>query len=281
MLGMILAACSHVPSPADRSRHAREIAARAGMIGEVVEAGRFRLQSYHRGLDDTGTERGVHVYIEGDGLAYLDRRRRSPDPTPVDPLGLRLAAADPYPRVIYVARPCQYIGGPACNPQVWTTGRFAVEQVVAMEEAVDRLAGGRPVEILVGYSGGGTVATLLAGPPPVLRGHLPDPGSRICALVTVASPLALADWTAYHHVTPLAGALDPAGHAEPGDDIPMTHLVGQSDRIVPPVVQQRYTAGHPASRLIPLPGFDHHCCWAENWPRLLRQAIPGEPACRM
>src|ERR1700722_15494796 len=49
------------------------------------------------------------VYLEGDGLAYLRPSEPSGDPSPRDPVALRLALT--YPKdspVAYLARPCQY-----------------------------------------------------------------------------------------------------------------------------------------------------------------------------
>ncbi len=51
------------------------------------------------------------VYIEGDGRAYVNRRTPSNDPTPGNPMALRLALADPSLRVLYLGRPCQYTRG--------------------------------------------------------------------------------------------------------------------------------------------------------------------------
>ena len=50
----------------------------------------------------------VHVYIEGDGYAWATTTDPSDDPTPINPLALRLAAVDDAPNVLYLARPCQF-----------------------------------------------------------------------------------------------------------------------------------------------------------------------------
>ncbi|MBD3796273.1 MAG: hypothetical protein IE887_00755 [Campylobacterales bacterium] len=50
-----------------------------------------------------------HVYIEGDGIVYKTRYLISEDPTPIDPLGLKLMLSDPSDCKAYIARPCQYI----------------------------------------------------------------------------------------------------------------------------------------------------------------------------
>jgi len=72
----------------------------------------------------------LHVYLEGDGSPWKYRVITLPDPTPRDPLALRLMAHDPAPSV-YVGRPC-YNGtskDPGCNPSLWTSGRYSIKVV--------------------------------------------------------------------------------------------------------------------------------------------------------
>jgi hypothetical protein len=45
-------------------------------------------------------------YQSGDGLAWLSSDVPSSDPTPLDPLALRLALAKPARNAAYLARPC-------------------------------------------------------------------------------------------------------------------------------------------------------------------------------
>ena len=57
----------------------------------------------------------VHVYIEGDGVAYSTPTSPSPDPTSVTPTSLLLARQDNASAVAYLGRPCQYVSGDACG----------------------------------------------------------------------------------------------------------------------------------------------------------------------
>ena len=142
----------------------------------------------------------LFVYIEGDGLAYLDTRTPSTDPTPVDPLALRLAAADPGPAVLYLGRPCQFApgrGDPRCSVRAWTTARFGANVVASIDDAISReraRAPERPL-VLVGYSGGGVIAALVAAR-----------RKDVSLLITVAAPLDVADWTRRMGVSPLDGS---------------------------------------------------------------------------
>jgi hypothetical protein len=45
----------------------------------------------------TAPTREAHLYIEGDGYAWKNRHEPSNDPTPMNPVAMRLAAADPHP----------------------------------------------------------------------------------------------------------------------------------------------------------------------------------------
>jgi hypothetical protein len=94
--------------------HAERIAGRGGPARSLVATDGFVLTAYYR-LGQPGA--ALSVYIEGDGLAWMSRRRLSRDPTPVDPLALDLAALDPAANVVYLARPCQHTEhDPLCEP---------------------------------------------------------------------------------------------------------------------------------------------------------------------
>lgn len=213
------------------------------------------------------------VYLEGDGLAFLGPHRVSADPTPTDPLALRLALAHPGEPVAYLARPCQYGMVPPCHPAYWTSHRYAPEVVASTGAAIDQIKRRLGAEriILVGYSGGGALAVLVAAE----RGD-------VVGLVTVAANLDLALWTKLQGLTPLSGSLDPGKAAAAIAGIPQVHFVGARDDVVPAEVSRtfvRQANGQGLARLIPVETFGHVCCWAEEWPRLASgqplAALPG------
>lgn len=203
------------------------------------------------------------VYIEGDGHAWLSRTLPSRDPTPRDPIGLRLALAPQEASVIYLGRPCQFVyTHDGCPVASWTTERYSAATVAALDHMLDRaLSGTSPGGIiLVGYSGGGVIATLLAARRKDVRG-----------LITVAANLDVAMWTTHHGVTPLAGSLDPANEASALAHVPQVHFVGGKDMVVPPSVVEAFVAKLPPGTPVHLhiePGFDHRCCWSLEWSRL-------------
>ncbi|NDV24807.1 alpha/beta hydrolase [Desulfovibrio sp. JC022] len=124
----------------------------------------FDLVTYSR--IEPGAE-NLTIYIEGDGQAWRTRSRVSFDPTPHNPLGFMLAALDPALSVVYLARPCQFVGGTEarnCDVSCWTSGRFSKKNVQAIDEAISQVkqqAKAQKIH-LVGYSGGGAIALLVA-----------------------------------------------------------------------------------------------------------------------
>lgn len=207
------------------------------------------------------------VYIEGDGLAWISRSQASQNPTPGNPTALELALRHPDSAVAYLARPCQFVDGADarhCNSSYWTDKRFAPEVVASIDEAVQQLktqAGALRVS-LVGFSGGGAVAALVAA------GR-----DDIKTLITVAGNLDTQAWTQYHHVPPLAGSLNPADAWRALQDVPQIHFIGADDRVINEETigpyLRRFPAGHrPELRLVR--GMGHHCCWVQQWPALVR-----------
>ena len=204
----------------------------------------------------------LHVYIEGDGAAWPTPLHPPRDPTPDRPVALALAAQDRAPAVVYLGRPCQFPGAAdprACPVKYWTSHRFAPEVLEAYRHTLDTLkarAGATRLR-LFGYSGGGVIAALLA----MSR-------TDVVQLVTIASPLSVAEWTSWHQVTALTDSLDPGTQA--GLLPRAVHFVGGKDTVVPPEVVRGF-AGRTGGRLRVVHDFDHQCCWSRDWPRLLEE----------
>ncbi|MGM0953595.1 MAG: alpha/beta hydrolase [Pseudomonadota bacterium] len=229
----------------------------------TLNTGGFLLRAY-------GPEPGeqlpiLTVYLEGDGLAWVTRSRPSTDPTPVEPIGLQLALADPQPQAVYLARPCQYITSSNCRSDFWLGKRFSAEVIDATGEALDGLKARYKSNtlLLVGYSGGGAVAALLAAE-----------RDDVDALITVAGNLDHDFWTRHHRISPLKGSMNPADRARMLADLSQWHFIGGRDDIVPSEVAGAYIKQLPHServRSIVKPAYGHQCCWVESWPGLISQ----------
>ena len=123
--------------------------------------------------------------------------------------------------------------------------------------------------LLVGYSGGGAIAALMAPAVPHLLG-----------VVTIAGNLDPDAWTALHGYLPLAGSLNPALQPPLDRALEQWHLVGGRDTNVPYRVVRHYLERVPPERVWRYDTFDHSCCWVQQWPRTfdrIRAQLKGRP----
>ena len=241
------------------------LARNAGFQRRIVEAGRFPVVVYLKPAA-RATQR-VHVYIEGDGSPWIRHRWVARDPTPRNPLALKLMRLDSNAS-LYLGRPC-YHGlhdMPPCEPRFWTSGRYSESVVESMAIALNALLAELSMDeaVLIGHSGGGTLAMLLAARLPMVR-----------AVITLAANLDTDAWAAYHHYAPLHASLNPAQLAPLSRRIFQLHLAGKDDVNVPPslirpVVERQYNARWQVVR-----GQNHTCCWEALWPALLATFLAG------
>ena len=228
----------------------------------------FVLASFVNGQIQKGMN--LHIYIEGDGNAFDSQGRVTDDPTPLKPTALELAVSDQSPATVYLARPCQYWGAdqsPSCSRYFWTSGRFSEEVVDSMNTAVTKVVRWlKPSSVtLIGFSGGGAVATLVAAR-----------RTDIANVITVAGTLDPDVWMDHHELPRLRGSLNPKAFASRLGALKQAHIVGADDKIMPRAVADSYMAAlspHHKARVISVPGYDHQCCWAKNWPDLLAKAL--------
>lgn len=258
-LALLAAACA---TPTDRfDRRANALGFEAG----TLEGDGFRHRVWTAGLDDRAAP--LHVYIEHDGTPWIGGTRVADDPTPRTPFALELMARDSGPRLL-LGRPCYYPPGddPRCDALLWTHARYSEEVVRSMAAALARFLAAQPFPdvVLVGYSGGGTIAWLMARQVP-----------EVSAVTTVAANLDTAEWTRIHGYSPLAGSLDPAREPPLPSRIVQRHLYGGRDANVTPEVVLGFARRHPDAHTVEIAEFDHACCWIEHWPQLLRAPHAG------
>lgn len=254
--------CATLPMFRDRQSVAENIARQAGLSKEYLNAGDFTLLSYQRFNQRADS---LRIYIEGDGRAWENKNKLSRDPTPSNPVALRLAAADQADNLAYIARPGQYpeLGSPECEWKYWSTFRFASEVVEAFNLVIDGLkekSGAKHVE-LVGYSGGGAIAVLVAAR-----------RSDVIGLRTVAGNLNPKAFCVYHRVSQLDGSLDPLEVAQKIAHIPQRHFVGSKDKITPLILAESFVEAEgdkDYARITVVDGATHNQGWEKRWDELL------------
>lgn len=266
LLALVLVLVAGCAEPAARFS---DRAAALGFRTSLVEGDGFHHVAFRRGEPASGAARALHVYLDGDGTPW-EAGRPAADPTPRDPLVLRLMAMDAAPSV-YLGRPCYHglAANPPCAPALWTDARYSEAVVASLAAAARRLLSqeGRSAIVWLGYSGGGTLAVLLAGR---MR--------ETVGVVTVAANLDVEGWTRLHGRSPLAASLNPARRPPLPRGIYQRHYAGGRDGVVPPAIVA--AGGVPPGSLRVVPGYDHVCCWIELWPDALAElgrAAEGRP----
>ena len=253
-LALFLAGCS------TNATRIEKLAGTLGMTRSEVQAGSFRSLVFIRSVP-APQDAPLAIFIEGDGVPWDGGRVPSLDPTTANPIALKLLAQTPQPTA-YVSRPCyQGMTGPRCTPERWTAQRYSDEIVSSMTEVVRATAVQAKARrvVLVGYSGGGALAVLIA-----------ERLDNVAAVITVGANLDTDAWTRHHGYLPLSGSLNPASSSA-AHPWPETHLYGAKDSKVPPSTTAAYFARFPRAQQKIVDDYDHLCCWVEQWPQLWQE----------
>jgi len=250
-----------------RLETAKRIAMPSFLLHREIKAEPFLLTAHER-IHERG--RAATVYIEGDGVAWVGKKRPSLDPTPRNPVALHLASRDNGPNVIYLARPCQFsqlTTEEACDMKYWTSDRFSPEVIQSMNAALDNIK--RKYDIpafnLVGFSGGGAVAALLTAQ----RGD-------VASLRTVAGNLDHVTLNALHGVSQMPNSLNPVDIAPQTATVPQHHFIGEWDEVVTPADYDSFRAAAGPStcmRSSMVKEATHEKGWVDIWPELLKAPL--------
>ena len=251
----VLSACA--PSP---RQAAHALAQQHGFTERLFPTQTFTLYGVYRPGFSPYPEI-LRVYIEGDGHAWESRTRPSANPTPRNPVALRLAMADPgSDPVLYLARPCQYVQGEnrrQCSKRYWTSARLGPEVINSLDAAITqaKAACGTERVILVGFSGGGGVAALLAA----MR-------QDVVFLGTIAGNLDTDAWVDLQGVSQLTESLNPKAVAPSLQHLPQRHLSSNTDAVMPPEISATFcrAARQPESCVV-ISGVPHGGPWQEYW----------------
>lgn len=255
----VLTACAGAPNLQSRLETAREHS--GSKFQEItLETSQFDLFILATPVSSAGS---LTIFIEGDGYAWQSRSRASNDPTPITQTVLSLASAQTSGNVAYLARPCQFVGADSrnCNVSLWTRARYSEPVVASLDEAISYLRSRQPAQTLrlIGYSGGGTLAALLAAR-----------RTDVSSLVTIAAPLDIDAFTTHHDVTPLATSLNPRDYVNTLAMIPQVHIIGGEDTVIPEEIALRYLDALPnqsCTQIHVVPDATHWAGWQAMRPR--------------
>lgn len=250
-----------------RTETAKRLATPSFMLHREIRTEPFMLTAYER-IHQKGTP--ATIYIEGDGVAWVTKKRPSLNPTPKNPVALHLATHDSARNVVYLARPCQYSGltiEEPCDLKYWTSDRFSPEVINAMNAALDNIK--RKYDIpqfnLVGFSGGGAIAALLTAQ-----------RDDVVSLRTVAGNLDHALLNRMHGVSPMPNSLNPVDIAAKIAHVPQHHFIGEWDDIVTPVIYDSFRAASGSSTCIRssmVTKVDHETGWVNVWPEIMNAPL--------
>ena len=265
-LALLLGGCSAAELE-ERSLRAENLASAEGWRRDLIETDTFTLAAW------LGPRSGetLTIYLEGDGFAWATSSKPSFNPTPENPIGLQLALNHLGSSAAYLARPCQYVelaDEPLCDARAWTRDRFGEAVVAAANRGIALLKDRYDATALelVGYSGGGAIAVLVAAR-----------RNDVSRLITVAAPLDHELWTSSKRHTPLYGSLNPVSVSSKVADLTQIHYVGAEDAIVDLSLARSFASEFSATSPIHIyliVGFDHHCCWADEWAWLQQGRCP-------
>ncbi len=268
LVGVVLSGCA--TSVKGRLDTARQITEQAGFQPITFNTNMFGIAGFFKSAPTSN--KVASVYIEGDGFAWIDRYTISRNPTPRNPVALKLAVRDPSPIVFYLARPCQYVDLKQerfCNNKYWTNYRFSSDVIQSYNEVLNDIRDRFGVSgfNLVGFSGGGAVAVLVA-----------SRRSDIVSIRTVAGNLDHVTLNRRKGVSPLTGSLNAADVAAKVSDIPQIHFVGGRDNIIGQYIAEIFKARAGRTDCIAIrrvPGASHTGGWPDKWRYLLTLPLPS------
>ncbi len=222
----------------------------------------FELSSLARGALDHPDI--IHLYLEGDGIPWwYNGRQPAANPNSKQLTSLKLMTSDPFAS-IYLNRPCYGFASPPkyCTSDWWTFGRYSTQVVDHLNKALSLIKARfhNRAFVLIGHSGGGSLALLLA-----------HQRQDIAGVITLAANLDHHQWTRHFGYTPLFQSMNPIDLGPLPAEIERWHLVGKRDQQVPAHLTLTAASRDPFAHTRVEENFDHLCCWQHIWLPTLRQ----------
>jgi len=203
----------------------------------------------------------VIVFIDGDGAPWQRYNRVAFDPTPDEPLLLQWFLTAEVP-AIYLGRPCYFdLNDKACSAYWFTHGRYSEPVVSSLVSVLSENIANRDI-ILVGHSGGATLAMLMAAKL-----------SQVKAVVTIAGNLNVQAWTKHHQYTDLLGSLDPSLRQTATQTIKQVHFYSPLDAVIKTEWVKIFSTSQLNSIVVALPVKGHNQAWVGYQAEIMRRVL--------
>ena len=260
---LLITSC-HPYQKNNRVKLANDISAQGKLTKRIIGTKNFFLTTYSKFTFTLDRSDIMHVYIEGDGYAWKNRYQPSKDPTPINPIGLRMAVSDFADNILYIARPCQYTDlniDKKCNKVYWTGSRFSQEVITSINQTINYFQNKYQIKnvAIYGHSGGGALAVLVASQRKDVR-----------EIGTIAANLNHKKLNKLHGVTPLNDSLDAIDVVDKVKSIPQFHIAGGEDGVVFPgiigefVGKVKKAGGKVKLQMVPKAGHEYPS-WDKVW----------------
>ena len=209
-------------------------------------------------LEKIKNDNKLIVYIEGDGLSWVDRFTISSNPTPTDPLAFKMALIDEGENIIYLARPCQYEWNNQCNKEIWTISQYSSTILNSYKDIITHLSKTYKEIHLVGYSGGAGIAMYL--------GSIGN--KNIKSIRTIAGNINHNELSKILKISRLKKSINFYSIEKKINTIPQVHYYGLKDKIVPNELQTSYKIRNSKNKCIKIESVSkatHNEGWVDFW----------------
>jgi predicted esterase len=217
----------------------------------------------------------LHVYLENDGAPYNSPAHIAANPSlRAGFLALRLMQQDTHAS-LYLSRPCYafaFNAMPAtCHPRFWTDARYSAEVVGSLNQALDQAKKQLNVSaqkiIIIGHSGGGSLALLMA-----------QKRSDVYGVISLAGNIDTDAWVKLHNYDPLHSSLNPFAQPLLPAEIKRWYFSGREDKNIPYSLLLPTCQKDPQAQCQVQPGVGHEQGWLEVWPQILSRVMKSLPA---
>lgn len=215
-----LSSCTSKYSFENRLQTAKTIKINNSFDEKVYSSKKFDFNVFYK---IENSKKPLKIYIEGDGLAWINRYKISSNPTPINPIAFKLAALDKYENILYLPRVCQYNSKRNCSKIYWTDKRFSKEIIENTNEVITQLKKDFNIKELelIGFSGGAAISVLLA-----------SKRDDIKSITTIAGNLNHKLLHKMHNIPSMNESLNPIDFTYKVENIKQTHYIGLDDEVV-------------------------------------------------